>query len=69
MDPFPKLIPSLLWLRVEEEHRKKQQGGRRLVPEPDSDPYAGSTDENTDVEEQADPDQPIPELPGLSKPT
>ncbi|KAM3829385.1 DNA repair protein XRCC1 isoform 4-T4 [Vipera latastei] len=51
--------------RVEEEHRKKQQGGRRLVPEPDSDPYAGSTDENTDVEEQADPDQPIPELPDL----
>uniref|UniRef100_A0A0K8RVX7 DNA repair protein XRCC1 n=1 Tax=Crotalus horridus TaxID=35024 RepID=A0A0K8RVX7_CROHD len=51
--------------RVEEEHRKKQQGGRRLVPEPDSDPYAGSTDENTDVEERAEPDQPIPELPDL----
>ncbi|XP_015677866.1 DNA repair protein XRCC1 [Protobothrops mucrosquamatus] len=51
--------------RVEEEHRKKQQGGRRLVPEPDSDPYAGSTDENTDVEEQPEPDQPIPELPDL----
>uniref|UniRef100_A0A670ZLM9 X-ray repair cross complementing 1 n=1 Tax=Pseudonaja textilis TaxID=8673 RepID=A0A670ZLM9_PSETE len=65
VDPLPKLIPCLLWLRVEEEHRKKQQGGRRLVPEPDNDPYAGSTDENTDVEEQGEPDQPIPELPDL----
>ncbi|XP_063167686.1 DNA repair protein XRCC1 isoform X2 [Candoia aspera] len=51
--------------RVEEEHRKKQQGGQRLAPEPDDDPYAGSTDENTDVEEQGEPDQPIPELPDL----
>ncbi|XP_067316942.1 DNA repair protein XRCC1-like [Anolis sagrei] len=51
--------------RVEEEHRKKQQGGRRAVPEPDDDPYAGSTDENTDVEEKEEPDQPIPELPDL----
>ncbi|KAG8143450.1 putative DNA repair protein [Naja naja] len=45
--------------------RRRQQGGRRLVPEPDNDPYAGSTDENTDVEEQGEPDQPIPELPDL----
>ncbi|XP_074836700.1 DNA repair protein XRCC1 [Carettochelys insculpta] len=48
--------------RVEEEHRKKQQAGREAAPVPDDDPYGGSTDENTDVEE-AVPDQPIPELP------
>ncbi|XP_034612545.1 DNA repair protein XRCC1 isoform X1 [Trachemys scripta elegans] len=47
--------------RVEEEHRKKQQAGREANPDPDDDPYGGSTDENTDVEEE--PDQPIPELP------
>ncbi|EMP41457.1 DNA repair protein XRCC1 [Chelonia mydas] len=47
--------------RVEEEHRKKQQAGREAAPDPDDDPYGGSTDENTDVEEE--PDQPIPELP------
>uniref|UniRef100_A0A8C8SRT8 DNA repair protein XRCC1 n=1 Tax=Pelusios castaneus TaxID=367368 RepID=A0A8C8SRT8_9SAUR len=46
--------------RVEEEHRKKQQAGRETAADPD-DPYGGSTDENTDVEEE--PDQPIPELP------
>ncbi|XP_054855790.1 DNA repair protein XRCC1 isoform X2 [Eublepharis macularius] len=51
--------------RVEEEHRKKQQGGRRAAPEPEDDPYGGSTDENTDVEEKGEPDQPIPELPDL----
>ncbi|XP_062995959.1 DNA repair protein XRCC1 [Elgaria multicarinata webbii] len=51
--------------RVEEEHRKKQQGGRRTGPDPDDDPYGGSTDENTDVEEKGEPDQPIPELPDL----
>ncbi|XP_053123563.1 DNA repair protein XRCC1 [Hemicordylus capensis] len=51
--------------RVEEEHRKKQQGGRKPAPEPDDDPYGGSTDENTDVEEKAEPDHPIPELPDL----
>ncbi|KAJ6615902.1 hypothetical protein lerEdw1_015111 [Lerista edwardsae] len=51
--------------RVEEEHRKKQQSGRRPAPEPDDDPYGGSTDENTDVEEKAEPDHPIPELPDL----
>lgn len=46
---------------MEEEHRKKQQAGREVTPDPDDDPYGGSTDENTDVEEE--PDQPIPELP------
>lgn len=51
--------------RVEEEHRKKQQSGRRPAPQPDDDPYGGSTDENTDVEEKAEPDHPIPELPDL----
>ncbi|XP_061453139.1 DNA repair protein XRCC1 [Rhineura floridana] len=56
--------------RVEEEHRKKQQAGRRTAPAPDDDPYGGSTDENTDVEEKGEPekeepDQPIPELPDL----
>ncbi|XP_072836256.2 DNA repair protein XRCC1 isoform X1 [Pogona vitticeps] len=51
--------------RVEEEHRKKQQGGRRAGPAPEDDPYAGSTDENTDVEEQGEVDQPVPELPDL----
>uniref|UniRef100_A0A8D0LAH8 X-ray repair cross complementing 1 n=1 Tax=Sphenodon punctatus TaxID=8508 RepID=A0A8D0LAH8_SPHPU len=48
--------------RVEEEHCKKQVG-REVPPDPDNDPYAGSTDENTDVEEKGEPDQPIPELP------
>nr|XP_056702239.1 DNA repair protein XRCC1 [Euleptes europaea] len=51
--------------RVEEEHRKKQQGGRGPDPEPEDDPYGGSTDENTDVEEKGEQDQPIPELPDL----
>ncbi|XP_015268601.1 PREDICTED: DNA repair protein XRCC1 [Gekko japonicus] len=51
--------------RVEEEHRKKQQGGRGAAPEPEDDPYGGTTDENTDVEEKGEPDQPIPELPDL----
>ncbi|XP_032653242.1 DNA repair protein XRCC1 isoform X2 [Chelonoidis abingdonii] len=47
--------------RVEEEHRKKQQAGRETTPDPDDDPYGGSTEENTDVEEELD--QPIPVLP------
>ncbi|XP_077192922.1 DNA repair protein XRCC1 [Paroedura picta] len=51
--------------RVEEEHRKKQQGGRGAALEPEEDPYGGTTDENTDVEEKGEPDQPIPELPDL----
>ncbi|KAJ7304106.1 hypothetical protein JRQ81_011630 [Phrynocephalus forsythii] len=51
--------------RVEEEHRKRQQGGQRPAPGLEEDPYAGSTDENTDVEEQGEADQPIPELPDL----
>lgn len=36
---------------------EKQAGGR------EEDPYGGSTDENTDAEEEVD--KPIPELPGL----
>uniref|UniRef100_A0A8D0HKY3 DNA repair protein XRCC1 n=1 Tax=Sphenodon punctatus TaxID=8508 RepID=A0A8D0HKY3_SPHPU len=55
------LLP-ISWHRVEEEHCKKQVG-REVPPDPDNDPYAGSTDENTDVEEKGEPDQPIPELP------
>uniref|UniRef100_A0A8D0DLM7 DNA repair protein XRCC1 n=1 Tax=Salvator merianae TaxID=96440 RepID=A0A8D0DLM7_SALMN len=52
--------------RVEEEHRKKQQG-RQADPEPEDDLYGGSTDENTDIEEKEEPDQPIPELPDIFK--
>lgn len=50
--------------RVEEEHRKKQQGGRDPGANPNDDPYGGSTDENTEDEGQSPSDQPIPELPG-----
>ncbi|XP_063291770.1 DNA repair protein XRCC1 [Pelobates fuscus] len=41
--------------------------GKPVKKEPMSidDPYAGSTDENTDVEEEAEVDLPIPELPDL----
>ncbi|XP_053308097.1 DNA repair protein XRCC1 [Spea bombifrons] len=46
--------------RVEAEKRVKKEAS----PPPDNDPYAGSTDENTDVEE-AEVDLPIPELPDL----
>ncbi|XP_078063128.1 DNA repair protein XRCC1-like, partial [Mustelus asterias] len=49
--------------RVQEHHQKKHKA---LTTE-ESDPYAGSTDENTDVEESAsgDVELPIPELPDL----
>ncbi|XP_038669391.1 DNA repair protein XRCC1 isoform X2 [Scyliorhinus canicula] len=49
--------------RVQEQHQKKHKAQKKE----ESDPYAGSTDENTDVEESAggDVDLPIPELPDL----
>uniref|UniRef100_UPI00398E747E DNA repair protein XRCC1-like n=1 Tax=Pristiophorus japonicus TaxID=55135 RepID=UPI00398E747E len=49
--------------RVQEHHQRKH----KMVKEQESDPYAGSTDENTDREEdtRADCDMPIPELPDL----
>ena len=45
--------------RVESE--KPKAGEKKIKKE---DPYGGSTDENTDAEEEQD--QPIPELPGNS---
>ncbi|XP_063798550.1 DNA repair protein XRCC1 [Pseudophryne corroboree] len=47
--------------RMEE---KKQMKREHRSP-PAADPYAGSTDENTDVEEEPELDLPIPELPDL----
>ncbi|XP_041032583.1 DNA repair protein XRCC1-like [Carcharodon carcharias] len=49
--------------RVQEHHQKKH----KALKEVEIDPYAGSTDENTDVEESGsgDVDLPIPELPDL----
>ncbi|KAK1155200.1 DNA repair protein XRCC1-like isoform X1 [Acipenser oxyrinchus oxyrinchus] len=46
--------------RVEAQSHSKKQGSRRSAGE--DDPYAGSTDENTDTEEP-ELDLPIPELP------
>lgn len=46
--------------RVEAQNHSKKQGSRRSAGE--DDPYAGSTDENTDTEEP-ELDLPIPELP------
>lgn len=48
--------------KMEEEKVKREK--KSLVPEED-DPYAGSTDENTDVEEEPEVDLPIPDLPDL----
>ncbi|MGH0160249.1 UNVERIFIED_CONTAM: hypothetical protein FKN15_048660 [Acipenser sinensis] len=47
--------------RVEAQNHSKKQGSLRSAGE--DDPYAGSTDENTDTEEP-ELDLPIPELPG-----
>ncbi|KAG8549007.1 hypothetical protein GDO81_023157, partial [Engystomops pustulosus] len=51
---------------TEDELRKMEEQKRSLKKEPPGeDPYAGSTDENTDVEEEPEVDLPIPELPDL----
>ncbi|XP_053547061.1 DNA repair protein XRCC1 [Bombina bombina] len=47
--------------RIEEEKQVKKTNS----PPPVEDPYAGSTDENTDAEEETQLDLPIPELPDL----
>ncbi|XP_072281993.1 DNA repair protein XRCC1 [Pyxicephalus adspersus] len=49
-------------LRKMEEEKVKRE--KNSAPE-DTDPYAGSTDENTDVEEEPEVDLPIPDLPDL----
>lgn len=50
--------------RVVEQRDQRQLPGQG---ENGEDPYAGSTDENTDNEEQPEsPDLPVPELPGGS---
>lgn len=48
--------------KMEEEKVKREK--KSPAPEKD-DPYAGSTDENTDVEEEPEVDLPIPDLPDL----
>ncbi|XP_056399137.1 DNA repair protein XRCC1 [Hyla sarda] len=54
---------------TEDELRKiedqKQTAKKEQRSAPDDDPYAGSTDENTDVEEEPEINLPIPELPDL----
>lgn len=45
------------------ESRRKKAAKESAGMVKDEDPYAGSTDENTDAEEEED--KPIPELPGL----
>ncbi|XP_069598660.1 DNA repair protein XRCC1 isoform X1 [Ranitomeya imitator] len=51
-------------LRKVEEQKQAAKKEARSPPRGD-DPYAGSTDENTDVEEEPEVDLPIPELPDL----
>ncbi|KAM5132114.1 DNA repair protein XRCC1 isoform 2-T2 [Mantella aurantiaca] len=48
--------------KMEEEKVKREK--KNSAPQ-DDDPYAGSTDENTDVEEEPEVDLPIPDLPDL----
>ncbi|KAM4651751.1 DNA repair protein XRCC1 isoform 2-T2 [Discoglossus pictus] len=48
--------------RMEEEKKMKK---KQNPPPPVEDPYAGSTDENTEAEEEEELDLPIPELPDL----
>lgn len=53
---------------TEDELRKieeQKQAAKKEQQSPADDPYAGSTDENTDVEEEPEVDLPIPELPDL----
>lgn len=52
--------------RVEMESRKKKAAKESPGKVKDEDLYGGSTDENTDAEEEED--KPIPELPGLTPP-
>lgn len=52
--------------RVEMESRKKKAVKESPGKVKDEDLYGGSTDENTDAEEEED--KPIPELPGLTPP-
>ena len=49
-------------METESKHKKREKGERRQGGG-EEDPYGGSTDENTDAEEEVD--KPIPELPGL----
>ncbi|XP_073426757.1 DNA repair protein XRCC1 [Dendrobates tinctorius] len=51
-------------LRKVEEQKQAAKKEAHSPPRGD-DPYAGSTDENTDVEEEPEVDLPIPELPDL----
>ncbi|XP_050988094.1 DNA repair protein XRCC1 isoform X2 [Labeo rohita] len=51
--------------RVEMERRKKKAVKESTAKVKDEDPYGGSTDENTDAEEEED--KPIPELPDFLK--
>ncbi|XP_068098074.1 DNA repair protein XRCC1 isoform X3 [Hyperolius riggenbachi] len=48
-----------------EDELRKMEEGKVKKEKADADPYAGSTDENTDVEEEPEVDLPIPELPDL----
>lgn len=59
----PRSFPTLLGLpRVAEQKEERQPPGQE---ENGEDPYAGSTDENTDHEGPPEsPDLPVPELPG-----
>lgn len=49
------------------ESRRKKAAKESTGVVKDEDPYGGSTDENTDAEEEED--KPIPELPGLTPPS
>lgn len=48
--------------RVENESRQKKKAPAGTKAVKDEDPYGGSTDENTDAEDEQD--HPVPELPG-----
>lgn len=48
--------------RVENESRQKKKAAAGTKAAKDEDPYGGSTDENTDAEDEQD--HPVPELPG-----
>lgn len=47
---------------MENESRQKKKAAAGIKAVKDEDPYGGSTDENTDAEDEQD--HPVPELPG-----
>lgn len=55
-----------VYFRVEMASRKKKAAQQSADKVKNEDPYGGSTDENTDAEEEED--KHIPELPGLTPP-